>query len=299
LPALEELEQRGKANGLKGITRLDNNAIREFEPHATGIAALHVPEAGVADYLAVAEVLATDLVAGGAMLAMGHEVTSIDHTDSAVVVSTGGTTFRARLLVNCAGLQSDRVARMAGVTPSVRIVPFRGEYYKLAKSGDHLVKALIYPVPDSRFPFLGVHFTRRVDGTVEVGPNAVLALGREHYRGTKPNWNDVRQTVSHGGFLKLAAKHIWSGGRELLNSRSTSLYARSARRLVPDLARGDLLHGGSGVRAQAVDSAGRLVDDFVIEEMGRSVHVLNAPSPGATACLAIGREIAGKLDGMI
>jgi L-2-hydroxyglutarate oxidase len=195
-------------------------------------------------------------------------------------------------MVNCAGLHSDRVAALAGVTSQVRIIPFRGEYYTLDPAQSHLVRALIYPVPDPRFPFLGVHFTRRYNGSVEVGPNALMALGREHYRGAGPSWGDVGDMLAWPGFWRLARRHFISGARELFNSKSRSQYARLARRLVPAVRSQHLARGGAGVRAQAVDRQGRLVDDFVIEIAGSTVHVLNAPSPGATASFAIGRHIA-------
>lgn len=299
VPALDELEYRGTANGLRGMRRLDEDGIREFEPHASGHAALHVPDAGVVDYPAVTEALRQGLVDTGVTFFMGRPVTSIAHTTEGAVVSVGDNRFSMRLLVNCAGLHSDRVAAMAGIDPQIRIVPFRGEYYGLTDQRRDLVKALIYPVPDPRFPFLGVHFTRRIDGSVEVGPNALLALGREHYRGTRPNWGDVGAVLTYPGFLRLAMRHIWAGGRELVNSRSTTRYAKLASLLVPSLSRDDLIEGGAGVRAQAVDSRGRLVDDFVIERAGKTLHVLNAPSPGATASLAIGRYIASELEDMI
>jgi len=222
-------------------------------------------------------------------------VTAIDHVTDGVTVRFGGEQLFARVLVNCAGLQSDRVASLAGVTPSVRIVPFRGEYYQLRDDAAGLIRGLIYPVPDPRFPFLGVHFTRRIDGSVEVGPNAVLALGREHYRGERAEWADVRETLSTRGFRKLAYRHWRSGARELMSSRSRTLYSRLARRLVPAVRRSHLLPGGAGVRAQAVTADGALVDDFVIERIGATVHVLNAPSPGATASMAIGRHVAAEV----
>lgn len=299
LPALEELERRGNANGLKGIRRIGPGEIAEHEPEATGIAALHVPEAGVADFLAIAEHHGAVLRDAGVDIVTGSEVTAISHEAEGVSVIAGGRQLRARALVNCAGLHSDRVAALAGVETGVRIVPFRGEYYRLTDEAAPLVRTLIYPVPDPRFPFLGVHFTRRIDGTVEVGPNAILAVGREHYRGAKPDWTELRSVLSHAGFRKLAVRHWRSGTAEMLNSRSTRLYARLARRLVPALRREHLQAGGAGVRAQAVDSAGRLVDDFVIEKAGNTVHVLNAPSPGATASIAIGRHIAGQVSPLL
>lgn len=295
VPALDELERRGRANGLTDLRRLGPEEIIEVEPEATGIAALHVPDAGVADFASIAEHHATTLSEYGARIVTGAEVTSIDHLGEAVSLEAGEEEFSARVLVNCAGLHSDRVAALAGLRPEVRIVPFRGEYYRLADDAAELVRTLIYPVPDPRFPFLGVHFTRRVDGTVEVGPNAILALGREHYRGVEPDWSELRSVLTYRGFRRLALRHWRAGTAEMLNSRSTRLYARLAQRLVPALRRQDLLPGGAGVRAQAVDRDGKLVDDFVIERAGNTVHVLNAPSPGATASIAIGRHIAKEV----
>lgn len=292
LPALRELQRRGTANGLTGLEWLDLTGLREIEPAATGVAALYVPQAGVADYPAMARVIADDLVSAGARLELGRAVTRIDHVADGVTIQAGGATFTASRLVNCAGLQSDRIAALAGVESDVRIVPFRGEYYKMDPAGADLVKALIYPVPDPQFPFLGVHFTRRIDGTVEVGPNAVFAFGREHYRDASPDWGDVRDALRTRGFRKLVRRHWWSGAKELMGSRSKRLYARQARRLVPEVQTAHLRTGGAGVRAQAVTPDGSLVDDFVIENVGTTLHVLNAPSPGATASLAIGRHVA-------
>ena len=292
IPALEELERRGNANGLQGLRRLRSQEIEEYEPEATGIAALHVPEAGVADFPSVAEHHAKVLSQEGAEVITRAEVTAIHHESNGVSATAGDRRLSARLLINCAGLHSDRVATLAGVRPGVRIIPFRGEYYRLTDDSAHLVRALIYPVPDPRFPFLGVHFTRRIDGNVEVGPNAILALGREHYRDVRPDWGELWSILAHRGFRKLALRHWRSGTSEMLNSRSTRLYARLARRLVPALKSDHLQAGGAGVRAQAVDAAGNLVDDFVIERADNTIHVLNAPSPGATASIAIGRYIA-------
>lgn len=295
LTALDVLHRRGIANGLVGIERLDPDGIRHHEPHATGIAALHVPQAGVTDYPAIAVQLAADLRAVGASIALGSPVTTITHDAGGVAVATGDTTYSARVLVNCAGLHSDRIALLAGLDPSVRIVAFRGEYYRLAASAEHLVNALVYPIPDPRFPFLGVHFTRRIDGTVEVGPNAVLALGRENYRGAPRSWSDVAEMMRHRGFWRLAMRHWRPGLAEMINSRSQRRYANLARALVPEIDVDDLVPGDSGVRAQAVARDGSLADDFVIERHGSTLHVLNAPSPAATASLAIGRHIAAEV----
>lgn len=299
IAALDELERRGNANGLRGLRRIGPDEIREHEPHASGIAALVVPEAGVADFPAIADHHAKALEGAGADIITNAEVGQIEHGPSGVAISAEDRHFHARLLVNCAGLHSDRVAKLAGVRPDVRIIPFRGEYYRLTDEATPLVKTLIYPVPDPRFPFLGVHFTRRIDGSVEVGPNAVLALGREHYRGVKPDWSELRSIIAHKGFRRLAMRHWASGTSEMLNSRSKRLYARLARQLVPELRPEHLVDGGVGVRAQAVDATGSLVDDFVIERAGNTVHVLNAPSPGATASIAIGRYIANEIQPLL
>ncbi len=296
LPALDELERRGNANGLKGLTRLGPEGITEHEPHATGVEAIHVPEVGVADFAAVARRLADKLEG---TVEVDTAVDDVRDNTSGLEVNTTRGTLRASMLVNCAGLHSDRIAEMAGLEVPVRIVPFRGEYHMLTEAGAGLVKGLIYPVPDPRFPFLGVHFTRRVDDTVEVGPNAVLALGREHYRETAAHWPDVLETMRYRGFLCLAARHWRKGSTEMWRSRSRRLYARSARRLIPEIEAEHLRPGGAGVRAQAVTPDGRLVDDFSVVKGPRSVHVLNAPSPAATASLAIGDHIATMVEGRI
>ncbi len=295
LPRLEELHRRGGLNGVRGLRRLDGDGLRELEPHARGVAALHVPEAASADFAAVARRIARDLPGD---LRTGAPVEAVE-VGERVRLHAGGGSVDARLVVNCAGLHSDRVARLAGATPEVRIVPFRGEYYRLGDDAASLVRSLIYPVPDPAFPFLGVHFTRRVDGTVEVGPNAVLALGREHYRGARPNVADIAEMLRFGGFWRLAGRHWRAGSAELWRSRIRRVYARSARALVPEVTGADLLPGGAGVRAQAVGADGRLVDDFVIQESPGFVHVLNAPSPAATASLAIGEHVADLVVGRL
>jgi L-2-hydroxyglutarate oxidase LhgO len=293
--ALDELERRGHANGLAGLRRLNLDGIREIEPAATGLQGLHVPEAGVVDFPGVARHLADELQRNDAEVRTGVAVTAIAQIPNGARVVAGGQEVRARIVVNCAGLHSDRVAALAGVVSDISIVPFRGEYYTLDPEVSHLVRGLVYPVPDPRFPFLGVHFTRRVDDSVEVGPNAVLALGREQYRGSSIGWGDLIEVMALRGFWKLAGRHWRTGGAEVLRSKSRALYARSAQRMIPALRSDDLRHGGVGVRAQALGRDGRLVDDFVIEEVGATLHVLNAPSPGATASLAIGAHIAGLL----
>jgi L-2-hydroxyglutarate oxidase len=293
LAALDELERRGRANGLE-LNRLRAEEIASFEPEATGIAALHVPAAGVVDFPSVARHLADRLREVGVHFRFSHRLRAVEESQSGLRLATDGESFHSRYLINCAGLHSDRVARLCGVEPSVRIVPFRGEYYTL--TGHLEVNALIYPVPDPRFPFLGVHFTRRIDGIVEVGPNALLALAREQYRGSPPNWRDFVEMVRFRGFRRLARANLFTGARELVSSKSKRLYARLASKLVPGVRAENLEPGGVGVRAQAVDLTGHLVDDFAIEATERTVHVLNAPSPGATACLAIGSYVAALTD---
>ncbi|HEX9855945.1 MAG TPA: L-2-hydroxyglutarate oxidase [Acidimicrobiia bacterium] len=287
--AMEELHRRGDGNGLVGVRRLSAAEIREIEPHAIGVAALHVPEAGVVDYSLVARHLASDL-AGDVRLGAPVEHIRTSTGQVELGLATGAVT--ARVMVNCAGLHSDRVARLAGIDPPVQIVPFRGEYYTLTPEAASLVNALIYPVPDPRFPFLGVHFTRRIDGTVEVGPNAVLALGREHYRGARPNFSDVRETLKYPGFRRIVNRYWRTGAAETWRSAWRRTYAHTARMLVPELRAEHLVPGGAGIRAQAVTPDGELVDDFSIVETEMGVHILNAPSPGATASLAIGEHIA-------
>ncbi len=294
IQALVELERRGRANGLSDIVRLQPDGLKVHEPAVSGIEGLFVPEAGVADFPKVAGYIADRLTESGVEIRTGFEVKAVAARAGSVVVQSTESQVDAGYLVNCGGLQSDRIANASGIDPGVRIVPFRGEYYQLDERARQLVKGLIYPVPDPRFPFLGVHFTRRIDGSVEVGPNAVLALGREHYRGTSPDWGDVRETLRYPGFVKLASRHLWSGASELVHSRFKSLYARLARQLIPEVTADDFIPGGAGVRAQAVDRAGNLVDDFVIHESESMMHVLNAPSPGATASLAIGRYVAAR-----
>ena len=288
IPRLEELQRRGTLNGVQGLRRIGPGELRELEPHAGGVAALAVPGAASVDFAAAARHIAAGL-AGDVRTGAPLEAVEVGER---VRLNAGGRSCEARLVVNCAGLHSDRVARLAGAAPEVRIVPFRGEYYRLSEQAAALCRSLIYPVPDPTFPFLGVHFTRLVDGTVEVGPNAVLALGREHYRDGRPNLGDVGEMLRFGGFWRLVARHWRAGGAEFWRSRIRRAYARSARALVPEVNGSDLLPGGAGVRAQAVGRDGRLLDDFCIQESPGFVHVLNAPSPAATASLAIGDHIA-------
>jgi (S)-2-hydroxyglutarate dehydrogenase len=293
---LDELERRGRANGLGGMRRIGRDEIRELEPNVAGVAALHVPETGIVDYREVARAYAAVIVEGGGEVRTGTKLVSIGRDAGEIVLETTTSTLRARALVNCAGLHSDRVARMCGVDPEVRIIPFRGEYYELVESKRALVRNLVYPVPNPEFPFLGVHFTRMIGGGVEAGPNAVLALRREGYRKSSFSLHDAWTTATFGGFWKMAAKYWRTGIGEVWRSWSKRAFVEALRDLVPSLEEDDLVAAGAGVRAQALSPSGALVDDFAIVESDRMVHVINAPSPAATASLAIGESIAARVD---
>ena len=294
LPRLESILQRGIANGIR-CERIDQDRLRELEPYAAGVAAIHVPEAGIVDYRAVCNVLARLLSEEGATLRYGSPVTGIEHRRDGVVVScTVGSTL-ARLVINCGGLHSDRIARWTGSPPQAKIVPFRGEYYKLRPSVHHLCRNLIYPVPDPSFPFLGVHFTRMIDGDVECGPNAVLAFAREGYRKTDINLRDLAESLSYPGFLRLALRHWKMGAGEMWRSISKRAFVRALQRLLPAITSDDLTTAPAGVRAQAITASGQMVDDFLIVEGDRVVNVCNAPSPAATSSLNIGQLIVEKI----
>ena len=293
LPALARLEERGRANGLHDLRRLGPAEIEEVEPAARGgVAGLWVPETGVVDFARVVEALAAQVRQAGGEVLTGARVRAIRRDGAGLTIESAAGEFRAALLVNCAGLQADRVARLAGAEPGVTIVPFRGEYYELVAARRPLVRAAIYPVPDPALPFLGVHFTRTIADRVEAGPNAVLAWARDGYRRWDVSWRDIAGTLSYGGFWRMARTHWRAGVAELGRSYSKRLFVRALRRLIPEIRTADLVPAGSGVRAQAVDAAGRLLDDFHIVETPAAIHVLNAPSPAATASLAIGREVA-------
>jgi L-2-hydroxyglutarate oxidase len=294
IDTLNDLETRGRANGLDSLEMVDEAGLREHEPHATGLQALFVPQAGVVDFGGVAERLVALLQDSGREVRTGFDVVAIERSGSQYrLTARSGEQMAAGYLINCAGLHSDRIARMAGTDPQVRIVPFRGEYYELSQQRSPLVRHLVYPVPDPRFPFLGVHFTRRIDGAVEVGPNAVLALGRHNYRGEGGvSFGDIREMATAPELWRLGARYWRTGGSELIRSRSRRLYAAEARKMIPGIGANDLRRGGSGIRAQAILPDGTLVDDFFIQRSDRAFHVLNAPSPAATACFAIGKSIA-------
>jgi (S)-2-hydroxyglutarate dehydrogenase len=293
LPRLDELARRGGANGLEGLRRLGPDELRQLEPHVAGIAGLHVPHTGIVDYVAVTNAFADEVRSRGGEIVLEARLRRVRRENGSLALDTAAGTFRARHLVNCAGLQCDRVARLCGAHAGVRIVPFRGEYYELAAERRHLVRNLIYPVPDPRFPFLGVHFTRKVGGGVEAGPNAVLAFKREGYRKTSFSLADSLATVTFPGFWHLAVKYWRMGSGELWRSWNRGAFVRALQRLLPELRGTDLAPGGAGVRAQALDRSGALLDDFAILAQDGMIHVLNAPSPAATASIAIGRHVAG------
>ena len=296
VPRLRDLEKRGAANGLEGLRWLDRDEMREAEPHVGGVAALRVPQEGIVDYAAVCDTLAAKLSERGARVVTGARVKRLRRQGAAWIVETTAGEFEADFLINCAGLQCDRVAQLAGERRDVRIVPFRGEYYKLRPERQHLVRNLIYPVPDPRFPFLGVHFTRLIHGGVEAGPNAVLAFAREGYRKTDFNARDLADALMYAGFWRFLRRYPSMCWFELRRSFSRQLFCRSLQRLVPEIQPSDLATGGSGVRAQAIAPEGELVQDFRFIARPNALHVLNAPSPAATASLAIGAEIAAMAE---
>ena len=293
--ALDEIERRATANGVPGLRRLTGGELREIEPHAAGVAALHSPTTAIVDFPAVARAFAGDVRAGGGEVRLGFEVVRLGRSGDRVTVASPREELVFDRLVVCAGLQSDRVARLAGDAAGPAIVPFRGEYYRLVPSRTDLVRGLIYPVPDPRYPFLGVHFTRRVDGGVDVGPNAVLALAREGYRRRDVRPADLWETLRWPGFRHLARRHWRTGARELYGSAVKRAFVAEARGFVPELAAADMVAAPAGVRAQAVDADGSLVDDFRIGRAGPVVTVRNAPSPAATSSLAIAEHVAGRL----
>jgi (S)-2-hydroxyglutarate dehydrogenase len=291
LPRLEELRKRGEANGLTGLRLIGPEELREIEPHASGLRALVVPSTGVTDYALVCEKYAELISAGGGTVLLSAGATGIRRMPGEIVVETSKGAFSTNTLINCAGLFSDRISRMSGDDPGVVIVPFRGEYYDLVPERASLVRALIYPVPDPRFPFLGVHFTRRITGKVDAGPNAVFALAREGYRHTDISLRDMASAFSFPGFWRMAGKHWRNALDEWHRSLSKPAFVRALQRLLPEVAEQDLVPGGSGVRAQALKPDGALVDDFQFVPSGKILHVLNVPSPAATASLMIGKAI--------
>lgn len=295
VPRLRALEERGRANGLEGLRWVTREEMREIEPHVGGVAALRVPQEGIVDYPKVCEVLAARVRKGESAVVTGARVDQLGQFGNTWRVRTTKGDFEADFLINCAGLHCDRIAQLAGERRDMRILPFRGEYYKLKPARQHLVRNLIYPVPDPRFPFLGVHLTRLIHGGIEAGPNAVLATSREGYRKTDFNALDLFDALSYRGFWRFLRRYPSTAWFELRRSFSRHLFCRSLRRLVPEIQPEDLETGGAGVRAQAISPAGELVQEFCLIARPNALHVLNAPSPAATASLAIGAEIVSMI----
>ena len=294
LPRLEELYERGTANGVEGLRKISQEEIKEHEPHSAGIAGLWSPRTGIVDYKAVTRKYAEIVQERGGELRLNTQVTGIDQRPDELVVQTDRGEVHTRFLVNCAGLESDLVAKMMGSTEGLRIVPFRGEYYELTPASQHLVRGLIYPVPDPSFPFLGVHFTKKINGSVEAGPNAVLAFAREGYKKTDFDLGHVLGLITFPGMWRLAAKYWKTGLGEMYRSWNKRAFVKALQKLVPEIGMDDVKPGGAGIRAQAMDRKGNLLGDFSILERPNSIHVLNAPSPAATASIPIGRSIAEK-----
>lgn len=294
LSNLDRIFDRGRANGVT-CEMIDRDRLRELEPHAAGIRAIHVPEAGIVDYKQVCERLAERVREADGTILTNARVTGFRQQNERVVVSSTAGDVEARYVVTCAGLQCDRVTRLSGQDPESKVVPFRGEYYELKKSSEHLCRTLIYPVPDPKFPFLGVHFTKMVHGGVECGPNAVLAFAREGYHKTDINLYDLFESLTYPGFIRMAAQHWKTGCGEMWRSFSKQAFVKALQRLMPGIQASDLEPAPAGVRAQALGRDGKLVDDFLIRESDRIVNVCNAPSPAATASLNVGRLIVDKL----
>lgn len=295
LPRLKSLYERGQANGLQGLRRLNRGEMRDFEPHVAGIAALRVPEEGIVDYEAVCKALCAEIEQRGGSIRLNAKAKKINRMGSSWKIETPVGEFEADFIVNCAGLHCDRVSELTGEKRAVRIVPFRGEYFKIRPERQYLVKNLIYPVPDPVYPFLGVHFTRLIHGGIEAGPNAVLAFAREGYTYADVNLVDLFDALTFKGFWKFAGRHMLMCRDELIRSMCKKIFCRSLQKLVPEIQADDLAPGGAGVRAQAMDPEGNLVQDFHFIAREGVLHVLNAPSPAATASLAIGDEICTKI----
>jgi L-2-hydroxyglutarate oxidase LhgO len=291
VPRLQTLYERGTANGIAGLEMLNPDRIREIEPHANAVRALYSPNTAITDFKQVADAMAAVIAGSGGVILLSAEVLNIKRSEDYFFVETNQRTLRCRYLINCAGLFADRIAKLMGAPSNHRMLPFRGEYYTL-KPGCRLVKGLIYPVPDPEFPFLGVHFTKKIGGGYEAGPNAVLAFAREGYRFWDVNWTDLLEILSYGGFWSMARRYWRTQAYELYRSLSRRAFLRALQKLVPELEDADLQPGGSGVRAQIITAEGSLADDFIIIGAPNAINVLNAPSPAATASIAIGRHIA-------
>ena len=294
LGKLDELHRRGTANGAEGLEIIPRERLLELEPHASGLKAVYSPNSGIVDYGRVTRAYAEEMVANGAELLTGTNVRRVAYSGARTVLETDRGDLSAAHVINCAGLHADSVARSMGVDPGLRIIPFRGEYFSLKADRAHLVKGLVYPVPDPKLPFLGVHFTKRIGGGVEAGPNAVLALAREGYRKSSLNARDLLGTLSFVGFWRMSMSHWKTGVKEAFRSYVKRAFLRSLQTLVPEVRMEDLADPGAGVRAQAVDRKGNLLQDFAIVRSANAIHVLNAPSPAATSSLAIGSHIVNE-----
>ncbi len=295
IPALDRIMERGIQNGLENLKKLSAEDLPEYEPHVNGIAGIWVPQTGIIDYLQVCRQYARDFQEVGGEIALGNKVTDIQYQNEICTVVTSRTSYEAKLIVNCAGLYSDKIARISHEKLGVKIIPFRGEYFEIKSEKQYLVKNLIYPVPDPNFPFLGVHFTRMIHGGVEAGPNAVLAFRREGYHKADINVSELAESLAWPGFHKVAYKYWRTGFGEMYRSFSKSAFTKALQKLIPEIQKDDLIAGGAGVRAQACDRNGNLIDDFLIIEDTNAVHVCNAPSPGATSSLSIGETVADKV----
>lgn len=292
LPGLEAIYNKGVKNGLKNLAFLDAKALKEVEPYAEGVRAIHVPQAGITDYKLVAAKYQELLEDQGVTFFFNHKVIGLEHQAGSVEVQTDKKKFSSGKVINCGGLYSDKLAKLTLDKLEYKIIPFRGEYYDLKPSAYHLVKGLIYPVPNPNFPFLGVHFTKTIHGSVESGPNAVFAFSREGYKKSQIRPGELVESLAYSGFLSLAAKHWKTGSMEMYRSFSKSAYVKSLQKLIPSITSNDVVRGGAGVRAQALKKDGSMVDDFLILQSKNIINVCNAPSPAATASLAIGEHIA-------
>lgn len=292
LQRLQNIYQRGIENGLTGLELLDEKAIKNIEPHCAGIKGIYVPQTGIIDYTAVSKKYAEKIKERSGIISLCQKVVDIKNNNNEIKVTTQDNIYTTKLLINCAGLYSDKIAKLTGNNIVVQIVPFRGEYFTLKKEKEYLVKNLIYPIPDPDFPFLGVHFTRFIQGGVEAGPNAVLAYAREGYKKSDIVWSELFESIFYKGFIKLAFKNWRTGLGEMRRSYSKKAFTTALQRLIPELQIDDLIIGEAGVRASAMDRNGNVVDDFIIEQQGCIIHVLNTPSPAATASLSIGLTIA-------
>ena len=291
---LDALYKRGLENGISDVRIIDSQELKDLEPHATGIKAIHVPSTGIINYTSVVDELAKQIIKRGGEIKTKATVKGFVRKAGECIVNTQMCDYPTELVINCAGLYSDKIAQLAGENSSISIIPFRGEYYMLKPESRHLVNSLIYPVPDPRFPFLGVHFTRRIDGSVEAGPNAVLATAREGYRRRDFSFQETWELLTNPGFWKIGRNYWKTGMGEYTRSLFKPLFVKALKNLVPAIQGSDLVPGGSGVRAQAMDRTGKLLDDFCIVQSERFIHVLNAPSPAATASFAIGSTIADQ-----